>query len=263
MRSSDTTSTLIQAPAPPGPDDRADVGPEVIAAARHRASSATRRNRPGLDGPRERLLQHGAGALSDAELLAVFVRTGLPGQSALTVAQRALDHFEGLRRLLDAGPDQLLRLPGFGAAKVAGIEAGVELGRRYLAADLRRGKGLTSPSAVRDFLRARLTRRPREVFAALFLDNRHRVIRFEELFYGTIDAATVHPREVVRKALAANAAAVIFAHNHPSGSTEPSAADKHLTKRLTDALALIDIRVLDHFVVGDGEPLSFAERGLL
>ncbi|MEM7406634.1 MAG: DNA repair protein RadC [Pseudomonadota bacterium] len=227
------------------------------------APRPVRRPRPRTDGPRERLLRLGGEALSDAELLAVFVRTGLPGRSALTVAQHALDEFGGLARLLDAGPVQLSRVPGFGHAKVAAVHAGLELGRRYLAAELRHGERLTSPTAVRQFLRARLARRPHEVFAALFLDNRHRVIRFEELFNGTIDAATVHPREVVRKALAANAAAVIFAHNHPSGSPEPSAADRRLTRRLVDALGLLEIRVLDHFVVGDGDPVSFAERGLM
>jgi DNA repair protein RadC len=218
---------------------------------------------PDQDRPREKLLLKGAGSLSDAELLAIFLRTGIKGKTAVDLARDLLNEHGGLRRLLDTDHRRLAAGRGLGTAKVVQMKAGLELGRRYLEATLRRGSALTSPRATRDYLMARLRAYPHEVFACLFLDNRHQVIEYEELFAGTIDGASVHPREVVKRALYHNAAAAIFAHNHPSGVAEPSRADRSITSRLASALALIDVRVLDHFVIGDGEVVSFAERGLL
>ncbi|MQM39417.1 hypothetical protein KBTX_03443 [wastewater metagenome] len=218
---------------------------------------------PVAERPREKLLARGAGALSDAELLAIFLRTGRQGRTAVDVAREMLSAFDGLRGLMEADQARFAAHPGMGPAKFAQLQAVLEMARRHLHERLVRGDALTSPDDTRLFLTARLRHQPAEVFAALFLDNRHRVIAFEELFRGTIDAAQVHPREVVRRALAHNAAAVIVAHNHPSGVAEPSRADEQITRRLRDALALVDVRVLDHVVVGDGEVVSFAERGLL
>lgn len=213
--------------------------------------------------PRERLLGHGPGALSDAELLAIFLRTGVRGRSAVDLARDLLAAFGGLRPLLEADRDTFCRHAGLGDAKFALLQAVMEMARRHMAHELERGDALTSPALTRRFLASRLRHLPQEVFACLFLDNRHRVLRFEELFRGTIDAASVYPREVVKRALALNAAALIVAHNHPSGVAEPSSADRAITRRLQDALSLVDIRLLDHLVIGDGEPVSFAERGLL
>lgn len=221
------------------------------------------RHWPETERPREKLLQRGPGALSDAELLAVFLRTGVTGKSAVDLARDLLTACGGLRPLLEAERAELCRHKGLGTSKYVQLQAGLELGRRYLASTLDRRNILTSPADTRDFLRARLRGYPHEVFACLFLDNRHRVISFDELFTGTIDSASVHPREVVRRALKHNAAAVILAHNHPSGVAEPSNSDQTLTRRLTEALALIDVRVVDHLVIGDSESVSFAERGLL
>lgn len=218
---------------------------------------------PATERPRERLLAYGADALSDAELLAIFLRTGHRGVSAVALARELLTRFDGLRGLLEADREQFCACPGLGDAKYTQLQAVLAMARRYLAADLDRGEALTSPRATAEFLQARLCHQQREVFGCLFLDNRHRVLRFEEMFHGTIDAAAVYPREVVRRALALNAAAVIAAHNHPSGVTEPSRADEQITRRLRDALALVDVRLLDHFVVGDGVPVSLAERGLV
>jgi len=218
---------------------------------------------PAGERPREKLLGQGAQALSDAELLAIFLRSGLRGASAVDLARGLLAAFGGLRALLDADPETFLGQRGAGIAKYVQLRAALELGRRYLAADLQRADALTSPAATRRYLKARMRHYEREVFACLFLDNRHRVTAFEELFFGTIDTASVHPREVVKAALRHRAAAVILAHNHPSGVAEPSRADELLTRRLKDALALVDIRVLDHFVIGDGDPVSLAERGLV
>jgi len=218
---------------------------------------------PDLERPREKLLARGAASLSDAELLAIFLRTGLRGLTAVDLARELLGEHGGLRRLLDADHRALARRRGLGPAKVVQMKAGLELGRRYLEETLKRGSALTSPRATRDYLRARLRAYSHEVFACLFLDNRHQVIEYEELFTGTIDGASVHPREVVKRALHHNAAAAIFAHNHPSGVAEPSRADRSITNRLSAALALVDVRVLDHFVIGDGEVVSFAERGLI
>ena len=218
---------------------------------------------PEAERPREKLLQQGAASLSDAEILAIFLRTGIHGKTAVDLARDLLLAFDGLRPLLDAGQAELCAARGLGAAKFAQLRAALELGRRYLAATLKRDTVLNSPEHTRAFLKARLRPYAREVFACLFLDNSHRVISFDELFEGTIDGASVHPREVVKRALHHNAAAVILAHNHPSGVAEPSHADRAITVRLRDALALVDVRVLDHFVVGDAEVVSFAERGLL
>lgn len=221
------------------------------------------RDWPASERPREKLLEKGAANLSEAELLAIFLRIGVKGKSAVDLARQALSHFGSLRALLTASQEDFCAIPGLGPAKYAQLQATLEMGRRHLGESLERGKPLTDPAATRKYLLAKLRDMPHEVFACLYLDNRHRVIAFEELFRGTIDGATVHPREVVRAALKHNAAALIFSHNHPSGVAEPSDADRRLTRRLADALALVDIRVLDHFVVGDGEVASFAERGWL
>lgn len=218
---------------------------------------------PAAERPREKLLERGPAALSDAELLAIFLRTGLPGKTAVDLARELIDEHDGLRGLLDADQGRLLQAKGLGQAKYAQLQAALEMARRHLDEKLRRGEALSSAADTRRYLLAQLRGYPHEVFACLFLDSRHRIIRYEELFFGTIDGASVHPREVVRRALHHNAAAVIFAHNHPSGVAEPSQADRHITARLRDALSLIDVRVLDHIVVGDGETVSLAERGLI
>jgi DNA repair protein RadC len=217
---------------------------------------------PADERPREKLLKRGATALSDAELLAIFLRTGVAGRTAVDLARDLLSRFGGLRPLLQADLTAFCAARGLGQAKYTQLQAVLEMGRRHLSETLARGDALGSPDDTRRFLSARLRDYPFEVFACLFLDNRHRVIAFEELFRGTIDGASVHPREVVRRALAHNAAAVILAHNHPSGVAEPSRSDEAITRRLREALSLVDIRVLDHVVVGD-ELVSFAERGLL
>ena len=213
--------------------------------------------------PREKLLRLGAASLSEAELLAILLQTGTAGRSALDTARVLLGEFRSLRGLLSAERQRVCRTRGLGNAKFALLQASLELSRRHFAEEMQVGPPLANPRATRDFLRARLRDRDHEVFCCLFLDNRHRVIAFDEVFRGTIDGASVHPRDVVKLALARNAAAVILAHNHPSGVAEPSQADEMITGRLRDALALVDIRVLDHIVVGDGACVSFAERGLI
>lgn len=218
---------------------------------------------PLAERPREKLLSRGAEALSDAELLAIFIRTGVRGKTALDLARDALGRLGGLRQLCESDAAAVCQAPGLGMAKFVQISAALELGRRYLASRLPKSDILSSPADTRRFLEARMKGKPREVFACLYLDNRHRVICYEELFQGTIDGASVHPREVVRRALRHNAAAMIVTHNHPSGVAEPSRADRALTRRLQDAASLIDVRLLDHIVVGDGETVSFAERGWL
>lgn len=218
---------------------------------------------PREERPREKLLQRGAAALSDAELLAIFLRTGVPGKTAVDLARELLNRFGSLRALLNADLKQFCEGEGLGAAKFAQLQATVEMARRHFSEILQRGSALENPEQTRDFLISRLRDYSFEVFSCLYLDNRHRVIQFEELFRGTINGASVYPREVVKKALGHNAAAVIFAHNHPSGVAEPSAADRRITQQLSDALALVDVRVLDHVVVGDGTTISFAERGLM
>ena len=216
---------------------------------------------PQAERPREKLLQRGAAALSDAELLAIFLRTGLPGRSAVDLARELLARFGGLRPLLASERAALCAAPGLGPAKYAQLSAALEMARRHHWESLPRGDVMSSPDATRRYLSSRLRDHPHEVFACLYLNSQHGVLAFEELFRGTLDAASVYPREVVKRCLAHNAAAVIFAHNHPSGVAEPSQADRRLTERLGSALALVDIRVLDHCVVGDGECVSFAERG--
>lgn len=220
------------------------------------------KNWPADERPREKLLQRGADALSDAELLAIFLRTGTRGKTAVDLARELLHDFDGLRAMFEADEARFCQSNGLGQAKFVQMQAVLEMSRRYLREKLKRGDVLTDPDAVRLYLLAKLRDQPAEVFACLFLDNRHRVIAYEELFFGTIDSASVHPREVVRRVLRHNAAAVIFAHNHPSGIAEPSRADEHITQKLKDSLALVDVRVLDHFVIGDSV-VSFAERGLL
>lgn len=218
---------------------------------------------PEAERPREKLLLRGPAALSDAELLAIFLRTGVAGLTAVDLARGLLQEFGGLRSLMDASQTRFCSAKGLGIAKFTQLQAVLEMSRRHLQEALERGEGLTSPALTRRYLLSRLRDCQQEQFACLFLDSQHRVIVFETLFYGTIDAASVYPREVVKSALSHNAAAVILAHNHPSGVAEPSQADQRITTRLVEALALVDIRVLDHFVVGEGEPVSFAERGLL
>ncbi|MFI3188087.1 hypothetical protein BCS42_00780 [Crenothrix sp. D3] len=215
------------------------------------------------DRPREKLLQRGSGALTDAELLAIFLRTGVQGKSAVDLARDLLADFGSLKALLDADHQRFCQAHGLGDAKYAQLQAVLEMAKRHFKEVLQRGDVLSSPDITRAYLSAQLRGYSYEVFACLFLDNQHRVIQLDELFRGTIDGASVYPREVVKKALHHNAAAVIFAHNHPSGIAEPSAADKHITEKLKQALALFDIRVLDHFIIGDGQPYSFAEHGLL
>ncbi|MEW5891557.1 MAG: DNA repair protein RadC [Pseudomonadota bacterium] len=218
---------------------------------------------PAGERPRERLLAQGAAALSDAELLAIFLRTGVKGKSAVALARELLAHFGGLNRLFAATEKECRGFAGLGQAKYAQLQAVIEMARRALREDLHQGDVLASPAVVRDYLRLRLAALPHEVFAALFLDAQNRVLAIEELFRGTLTQASVYPREVVKRALGHNAAGVIFAHNHPSGVAEPSQADRWLTEQLKAALNLIEVRVLDHFVVAGAEAVSFAERGWL
>lgn len=219
------------------------------------------RDWPEGERPREKLLALGAEALSDAELLAIFLRVGVQGRSAVDLARDLLSAFGGLRQLLEADQARFCAEHGLGTAKFVQLQATLELSKRHLAAQLARDNALTSPTLVRAYLSSQLRHLGHEEFAALFLDSQHRVIRFESLFRGTLDSASVYPREVARRALELGAGAIIFAHNHPSGVAEPSDADRRITERLREALSLFEIRVLDHFVVGDGEVVSFAERG--
>jgi DNA repair protein RadC len=218
---------------------------------------------PADERPREKLLQRGANALTDAELLAIFLRVGTQGKSAVDMARDLLSEFGSLQALLAAERERFCQSRGLGDAKFAQLQAVMEMARRHFAESLQRGNALTSPDVTRAYLCAQLRGYSYEVFACLFLDNQHRVIQWEELFRGTIDGASVYPREVAKRALFHHAAAVIFAHNHPSGINEPSQADRQITDKLKQALALFEIRVLDHFIVGDGQPYSFAEHGLL
>jgi len=220
-------------------------------------------NWPIHERPREKLLEKGPAALSDAEILAIFLRTGREGLSATGLARELLSKFQGLRQLIDADQRQFCQTKGLGMVKYVQIKAAIELGRRYLQAELEIGDAFTSPEQTREFLTLKLRAYPYEVFACLYLDNRHRLISFEELFRGTIDSAQVHAREVVRTALKHNAAAVILSHNHPSGVAEPSQSDINLTQELKKALRLVDVRVLDHLIIGSGDAISLAERGLL
>ena len=213
--------------------------------------------------PREKLLEKGPAALSDAEILSIFLRTGREGSSALDLARELLEEYQGLRPLIDTDQKRFCKTKGLGMVKYVQIQAAIELGRRYLQAELEVGDAFTSPEQTREFLTLKLRAYPYEVFACLYLDNRHRLISFDELFRGTIDSAQVHAREVVRAALKHNAAAVILSHNHPSGVAEPSQSDINLTQELKKALRLIDVRVLDHLIIGNGDVISLAERGLI
>lgn len=221
------------------------------------------RDWPAEERPREKLLQRGAKALSDAELLAIFLRTGVRGKSAVAMARELLLEYGSLQALLSSEHERFCLSHGLGDAKYVQLQAVLEMARRHFAEILSRGDALTSPEVTRAYLSAQLRGYSHEVFACLFLDNQHRVLQWEELFRGTIDGASVYPREVAKRALFHHAAAVIFAHNHPSGVSEPSQADRLITDKLKQALALLEVRVLDHFIVGDGEPYSFAEHGLL
>lgn len=218
---------------------------------------------PAAERPRERLLAQGPRALSDAELLAIFLRIGLPGTSAIDLARNALQTFGGLNGLLAASLEKFSAQPGLGPAKYAQLQAIFELTRRAMAEDIRKETLFDSPARVRDYLRLSIGRLPHEVFVGLFLDAQNRLICEEHLSQGSLTQTSVYPREVVKRALAHNAAAVIFAHNHPSGLAEPSRADETLTRALQQALALVDIRVLDHLVITHSSQVSFAERGLL
>ncbi len=216
---------------------------------------------PLQERPRERLFALGAGSLADAELLAILLRTGVKGKSAVDVARQLLGRFGSVAALLEAGSGSLAETPGLGSAKLAQLQAALELARRALKEEISSRDALSSPRAVRDYLRLALAGREQEVFVVLLLDAQHRVTASEELFRGTLTQTSVYPREVVKCALKHNAAAVIFAHNHPSGVAEPSHADEILTRSLKAALALVDIQVLDHFIVAGSRTMSFAERG--
>jgi len=214
------------------------------------------------DRPREKLLMRGAEVLSDAELLAIFLRTGIKGKTAVDLARDILKDSGGLRQLLSSDEGRFCESKGLGQAKYVQLKAVVEMSRRYLEEHITRGDALSDVAAVKNYLCHQLRGYPYEVFACLFLDNKHRVIKYEELFRGTIDSASVHPREVLRRVIHHNAAAVIFAHNHPSGVAEPSQADHRITDKLKDALGMVGVRVLDHFIIGD-DVLSFAEKGYI
>ena len=217
---------------------------------------------PSEERPREKLLLKGPSSLSDAELLAIFLRTGLPGVSAVEMARRLLTDFGSLRSLLTSNQENFCRHKGLGKAKYAQLQAVMEMANRHLSESIKRQDCLTSPEDTIAYLQCQLRDRPHEVFACVMLDNRNRVIAFREMFRGTINGASVYPREIVKQALADNAAGVILAHNHPSGVADPSQADIQITERLKKALALVDIRVLDHVIIGD-ETLCFSERGLI
>lgn len=213
--------------------------------------------------PREKLLARGPAALADAELLALLLRTGLPGKGVLALADELLSSFNGFAGLLHSEVDEFRRIKGLGPAKRAELAAVLEMARRALAQQLERGPVFDSPAKVKDYVALKLAGLPREVFGVLLLDSQHRLIAWHELFQGTLTQTSVYPREVVKLAMSRNAGALILAHNHPSGLAEPSRADEYLTQSLKSALALVDVRVLDHLVVGAGQVVSFAERGLL
>jgi DNA repair protein RadC len=220
-------------------------------------------NWPEGERPREKLLQRGTTSLSDAELLAIFLRTGVKGKSAVDLAREMLARFGSLTRLVAASQQEFCAIHGMGQAKYVQLQAVLEMARRALHEEMQTGDALNSPRAVRDYLQLLLRGREQEVFMVIFLDAQHRVLVSEELFHGTLTQTSVYLREVVKRALYHNAAAVIFAHNHPSGVAEPSQSDRMLTDALKQALALVDVRVLDHFIVAGAGCLSFAERGTL
>ncbi|MGI0119220.1 RadC family protein [Zooshikella sp. RANM57] len=218
---------------------------------------------PCSERPRERLLTMGAQALSDAELLAIFLRTGVKGKTAVDLARELLTEFGGLRPLMEASQQAFCQAHGLGTAKYVQLQAVLEMASRHLEAQLTMGNCLQSSSQTKRYVQSKLRHYSHEVFAVLFLNNQHQIISFEELFRGTLNAASVYPREVVKQALLLNAAAVILVHNHPSGNIEPSPSDCHITEQLQAALELIEVRVLDHLIVGNADVLSFAEKGLL
>ena len=218
---------------------------------------------PISERPREKLLQKGVTALSDTELLAIFLRTGITGKSAVDLARELLSHFGSLTNVFAADQGSFCQLPGMGIAKYTQLQAVLEMARRALGEALKNGNAMNSPALVRDFLRLSLTNKQHEVFIGIFLDAKNHTIATEELFSGTLTQASVYPREVIKRALHHNAAAIIFAHNHPSGVAEPSHADKALTQSLKQALAMIDVKVLDHFIVGGNTTMSFAEHDLI
>ncbi|WP_346833424.1 DNA repair protein RadC [Pseudomonas abietaniphila] len=221
------------------------------------------RDWPAAERPREKLLERGASSLSDAELLAIFLRTGVSGKSAVDLARHLLGQFGSLRALLEANLTSFSNELGLGPAKFAQLQAVMEMARRHMGENLKRGSALKSPAQVRSYLKAILRHEPHEVFGCLFLDSKNRVQAFEALFHGSINVAHVHPRQVVKRALAHNAAGVILCHNHPSGICDASPQDIELTRRLREALAMIDVVVLDHVIIGDGDPLSMVESGLM
>ncbi|RJX76483.1 DNA repair protein RadC [Pseudomonas sp. LS-2] len=221
------------------------------------------RDWPAAERPREKLLERGASSLSDAELLAIFLRTGVSGKSAVDLARHLLGQFGSLRALLEANLTAFSNELGLGPAKFAQLQAVMEMARRHMGENLKRGSVLRSPVQVRSYLKALLRHEPHEVFGCLFLDSKNRVQAFEALFHGSINVAHVHARQVVKRALANNAAGVILCHNHPSGVCEASEADVELTRHLKKALALVDVVVLDHVIIGDGDPLSMLEHGLM
>lgn len=218
---------------------------------------------PLSERPREKLLQKGVNTLSDAELLAIFLRTGITGKSAVDLARELLSHFGSLTSIFAASQNNFCQIPGMGIAKYAQLQAVLEMSRRALGEELKKGNTLSSPELVRNFLRLSLANKQHEVFIGIFLDAKNHAIATEELFSGTLTQTSVYPREIIKRALFHNAAAIIFAHNHPSGIAEPSHADKILTQSLKQALAFIDVKVLDHFVIGNGTALSFAEHDLI
>jgi DNA repair protein RadC len=221
------------------------------------------RQMPAGQRPRERLLRDGVAALGDAELLALFLRTGIRGCDALALAGQLLDTHQGLAGLMSLDAAAMTRARGLGPAKASQLIAALELARRYVQSQLRHESVFSDPTRAGEFVALKLRQHPNEVFAVAFLDAQYRLLAFEELFRGSISSTEVHPREILRRALAHNAAAVILAHNHPSGLSEPSPADRMLTARVAEALALIGVRVLDHLIVGHGRPTSLAERGML
>jgi DNA repair protein RadC len=218
---------------------------------------------PAEQRPREKLMARGPGALSDTELLALLLRTGLKGEGVFKLAENVFKEFDGFFGLLQAGPDDLQRIKGLGPAKRAEIAAVMEMARRALAQQMKHQPVFDAPQKVKDYLALQLAGREQEVFAVLFLDSQHRLVCMEEMFHGTLTQTSVYPREVVKKALTHNAGAVVLAHNHPSGLAEPSRADEYLTQTLKTALQMVDVRVLDHLVVGRGTVVSMAERGLM
>jgi DNA repair protein RadC len=234
-----------------------------------RSPRATPPERPGIrfwpesERPREKLLAQGAKALSDGELIALLLGSGTKGRSAVDIARGLIEEFGTLRELLSADQQRMEKRPGIGKARYAMLRAAVEISRRAMMEPLRETPILDAPDVTRQFLRAQLQDRHYEVFCCIFLDNRHRMLGFEEIFRGTLDGANVYSREIVRQALLYNAASILVAHNHPSGSIDPSPADEGVTRRLREALSLVGVRLLDHFVVGDGKIYSFSEHGLL